>query len=127
MLIVDSETATWPAAPQPRHWLGRYLVAVAAGGLVAGFATLCWVDMDCADPSELAEFYCQVLGWNVTHYQDESESRRLFTFASGRWWLPSLPSRLPSDPSLFRASCGRAASSQVPIRTASAPGLPDLG
>jgi predicted enzyme related to lactoylglutathione lyase len=28
--------------------------------------------MDCADPSELAEFYGQVLGWDVTHYQDES-------------------------------------------------------
>jgi predicted enzyme related to lactoylglutathione lyase len=39
---------------------------------VAGFATLCWVDIDCANPSELAEFYCQVLGWNVTRYQDEA-------------------------------------------------------
>ena len=39
---------------------------------MAGFATLCWVDMECANPSELAEFYRQVLGWNVTHYPDES-------------------------------------------------------
>jgi hypothetical protein len=39
---------------------------------VAGFATLCWVDMECANPSELAEFYRQVLGWGVTHYPDES-------------------------------------------------------
>ncbi len=39
---------------------------------MAGFATLCWVDMDCANPVELAEFYGQVLGWNVTHDHDES-------------------------------------------------------
>ena len=24
---------------------------------MAGFATLCWIDMKCADPAELAEFY----------------------------------------------------------------------
>jgi predicted enzyme related to lactoylglutathione lyase len=39
---------------------------------VTGFATLCWVDMECADPNELAEFYRQVLGWDVTHYQDQA-------------------------------------------------------
>jgi predicted enzyme related to lactoylglutathione lyase len=42
------------------------------GGPVAGFATLCWVDMECADPRELGEFYRQVLGWDITHYPDES-------------------------------------------------------
>ena len=39
---------------------------------MAGFATLCWVDMECPNPNELAEFYRQVLGWDVTHYQDEA-------------------------------------------------------
>ena len=27
---------------------------------------------DGANPGELAGFYCQVLGWDVTHYQDGS-------------------------------------------------------
>ena len=39
---------------------------------MTGFATLSWLDVECADPNELAEFYRQVLGWEVTHYQDEA-------------------------------------------------------
>ena len=39
---------------------------------MTGFATLCWVDLECADPAELAEFYRQVLGWEVTHYPGEA-------------------------------------------------------
>ena len=39
---------------------------------MAGFATLCWVDMECADPEKLAEFYRQVLGWDVTRYPEGS-------------------------------------------------------
>jgi predicted enzyme related to lactoylglutathione lyase len=36
---------------------------------VAGFATLIWVDLECADPPVLAEFYHQVLGWDVIDSQ----------------------------------------------------------
>ncbi len=38
---------------------------------MAGFATLIWVDLECADPPVPAEFYHQVLGWDVTHSQDD--------------------------------------------------------
>ena len=37
---------------------------------MAGFAKLIWLDVECADPNALAEFYGQVLGWDVTHYRD---------------------------------------------------------
>jgi catechol-2,3-dioxygenase len=36
---------------------------------MAGFATLVMVDLECADPPVLAEFYHQVLGWEVIHSQ----------------------------------------------------------
>src|SRR5690349_7275482 len=39
---------------------------------VAGFARLHWFDIECADPHALAEFYRQVLGWEVTHCQNEA-------------------------------------------------------
>jgi predicted enzyme related to lactoylglutathione lyase len=39
---------------------------------MAGFANLVWVDLECAYPNVLAEFYHQVLGWDITHYQDEA-------------------------------------------------------
>jgi len=39
---------------------------------MAGFAKLIWLDVECADPNALAEFYGQVLGWDVTHYRDEA-------------------------------------------------------
>jgi predicted enzyme related to lactoylglutathione lyase len=48
------------------------VLAVSNCRVVSGFATLCWVDMECANPRELGEFYRQVLGWDVTHYPDES-------------------------------------------------------
>lgn len=38
---------------------------------MTGFASLAMVNLDCADPRGLAEFYHQVLGWEVTHAQDE--------------------------------------------------------
>lgn len=36
---------------------------------MAGFANLIMVDLECTDPPALAEFYHQVLGWDVTHSQ----------------------------------------------------------
>jgi hypothetical protein len=41
------------------------------GGRAAGFADLFWADLECADPTVLAEFYPQVLAWDVTDSQDE--------------------------------------------------------
>lgn len=38
---------------------------------MAAFADLIWVDLECADPPVLAEFYHQLLGWDVTDRQDE--------------------------------------------------------
>jgi len=38
---------------------------------MAGFAHLIVVDLACADPPVLAEFYHQVLGWDVALSQDE--------------------------------------------------------
>ena len=38
---------------------------------MTGFAELIWVDLECADPAVLAEFYHQVLGWEVTDSQDD--------------------------------------------------------
>jgi predicted enzyme related to lactoylglutathione lyase len=38
---------------------------------MAGFAKLIWMDLECADPPALAEFYCQVLGWDVTDRHDD--------------------------------------------------------
>ena len=34
-------------------------------------ARLAMVNIDCADPRELAAFYAQVLGWQVTHDEEE--------------------------------------------------------
>jgi predicted enzyme related to lactoylglutathione lyase len=36
-----------------------------------GFATLAMVNLDCADPVALADFYHRVLGWGIAHSQDE--------------------------------------------------------
>lgn len=38
---------------------------------MAGFATLIWLDLECADPPVLAEFYHQVLGWDITDSHDD--------------------------------------------------------
>ncbi len=32
---------------------------------MAGFASLIWIDLECADPPVLAEFYHRLLGWAV--------------------------------------------------------------
>jgi predicted enzyme related to lactoylglutathione lyase len=34
-------------------------------------ATLAMINLDCADPRGLAEFYHQLLGWEIVHSQDE--------------------------------------------------------
>ncbi|MEU9128295.1 VOC family protein [Kitasatospora sp. NPDC048540] len=36
-----------------------------------GFADLAMVNIDCADPVELAEFYGALLGWELAHSQPE--------------------------------------------------------
>ena len=36
-----------------------------------GFASLAMVNLDCTDPPALARFYSELLGWPVTHSQDE--------------------------------------------------------
>lgn len=38
---------------------------------MSGFASLCMVSLDCANPGELADFYSGVLGWDVLHKEDE--------------------------------------------------------
>ncbi|MEV0559993.1 VOC family protein [Dactylosporangium sp. NPDC050588] len=38
---------------------------------MTGFATLIMVNIDCAEPPVLAEFYSEMLGWEVTHTQAE--------------------------------------------------------
>jgi catechol 2,3-dioxygenase-like lactoylglutathione lyase family enzyme len=56
---------------------------------MAGFANLVVLDLECADPPALAEFYHQVLGWDVTFHQDEyveisdGSTRILFTRVDG--------------------------------------------
>jgi predicted enzyme related to lactoylglutathione lyase len=56
---------------------------------MAGFANLVVLDLQCADPPVLAEFYHQVLGWDVTLSQDEyveisdGSTRILFTRVAG--------------------------------------------
>jgi predicted enzyme related to lactoylglutathione lyase len=37
---------------------------------MTGIATLAMVNLDCEDPRTLADFYQQVLGWQVTHSED---------------------------------------------------------
>ena len=38
---------------------------------MTGFADLVVLDLECADPSVQAEFYRQVLGWDITLSQDD--------------------------------------------------------
>jgi predicted enzyme related to lactoylglutathione lyase len=38
---------------------------------MTALATLAMVNVDCADPGALAEFYHRVLGWDIVHSQDE--------------------------------------------------------
>jgi predicted enzyme related to lactoylglutathione lyase len=38
---------------------------------MTGFASLAMVNLECADPAAMTDFYHQVLGWDIT-YQDEN-------------------------------------------------------
>jgi predicted enzyme related to lactoylglutathione lyase len=38
---------------------------------MAGLATLIMINIDTSDPAGLARFYAEVLGWPVTHSEDE--------------------------------------------------------
>jgi predicted enzyme related to lactoylglutathione lyase len=38
---------------------------------MTGIGSLAMVNLDCGDPVALAEFYHQVLGWEITHSADE--------------------------------------------------------
>jgi predicted enzyme related to lactoylglutathione lyase len=38
---------------------------------MAGFATMCMVNLDCPDPRALADFYHGVLGWDILAQEDE--------------------------------------------------------
>jgi predicted enzyme related to lactoylglutathione lyase len=70
---------------------------------MAGFANLAVVDLECADPPALAEFYRQVLGWDVDLSQDEyaeisdGSTRILFSRVDGYegpgWPNPVVPKR----------------------------------
>ena len=56
---------------------------------MAGFAEIIVLDLECADPPGLAEFYRQVLGWDVTLSQDgyaeisDGSTRILFSRVDG--------------------------------------------
>jgi len=56
---------------------------------MAGFANLVVLDLACADPPVLAEFYHQVLGWDITLREDQyveisdGRTRILFTRVDG--------------------------------------------
>jgi len=38
---------------------------------MTGFASIAMVNLDCDSPPALAEFYHEVLGWEISHSQDE--------------------------------------------------------
>jgi predicted enzyme related to lactoylglutathione lyase len=56
---------------------------------MAGFANLVVLDLECADPAAMAEFYHQMLGWDVTTRHDDyveisdGGTRILFTRVDG--------------------------------------------
>jgi hypothetical protein len=65
---------------------------------MAGFASLVVLDLECPEPRVLAEFYHQVLGWDITFHHDEyveitdGSTRILFTRADdyqGSGWPTS--------------------------------------
>ncbi len=67
---------------------------------MAGFANLVVLDLECPDPSVLADFYSRVLGWEVGARHDDyveisdRSTRILFTRVSGSWgagWPASGP------------------------------------
>ncbi|RJL36157.1 VOC family protein [Bailinhaonella thermotolerans] len=66
------------------------------------------VSLDCGDPAALARFYAQVLGWEVTHSQDEYAMitspdgvslgfGRVEDYQPPRWPDPSSPKRFHLD------------------------------
>lgn len=70
-------------------------------------ATLAMVNLDCADPPALAAFYSQLLGWDVTHSQQDyamignGTSNIGFGLVEGyqppRWPAPESPKRYHLD------------------------------
>jgi predicted enzyme related to lactoylglutathione lyase len=74
---------------------------------MTGIATLAMFNLDCDDPPALAEFYHQVLGWEITHSQDEyamiSDGSTSLGFGKidgyqpPRWPDPSSPKRFHLD------------------------------
>lgn len=70
---------------------------------MAGFANLAVLDLECPEPRALAEFYHQVLGWDVTISQDEyaeisdGHTRILFTrvndYRGSGWPASAAPKR----------------------------------
>jgi predicted enzyme related to lactoylglutathione lyase len=73
------------------------------GGPMAGFANLVFLDLECPDPRVLAEFYHQVLGWDIALSQDEyaeitdGSTRILFTrvddYQASGWPTSAAPKR----------------------------------
>jgi predicted enzyme related to lactoylglutathione lyase len=74
---------------------------------MTGIATLAMVNLDCGNPAALAGFYHQVLGWEVTHSQDEyamiSDGTasigfgRIDGYEPPRWPDPATPKRFHLD------------------------------
>jgi hypothetical protein len=102
---------------------------------MAGFANLVVLDLECPDPSVLAEFYSGVLGWEVGVSQDDyveisdGSTRILFTRVAGSrgagWPTSDTPKRyhlcLQAQPSLTSSpavSGGRCSPTRPGIRSA---------
>jgi predicted enzyme related to lactoylglutathione lyase len=74
---------------------------------MTGIATLAMVNLDCDRPPVLAEFYHQVLGWEITHSQDEyamiSDGSTAIGFGKidgyrpPQWPDPSIPKQFHLD------------------------------
>jgi predicted enzyme related to lactoylglutathione lyase len=74
---------------RPPDWCVAASLALRRDKLVAGFANLVVLDLECADPPALTEFYHQVLGWDISLSQPEyaeisnGATRILFTRREG--------------------------------------------
>lgn len=75
---------------------------------MTGFASLAMVNLDCQDPRALAEFYHEMLGWEITHAQDEYAMitgekgtsigfGQVEGFQPARWPEPDSPKRYHLD------------------------------
>ncbi|SDY14085.1 hypothetical protein SAMN05444365_101809 [Micromonospora pattaloongensis] len=74
---------------------------------MTGIASLAMVSLDCADPAGLARFYHRVLGWEITHSQDEyamiSDGQtsigfgRVDNYTPPAWPDPATPKRYHLD------------------------------